>query len=65
MLSLAPKPDTSRQWQVHQQILAEMQNEMDIFQLVESGNMLDEIVRVVDDKISASDQKEDSELDEY
>lgn len=65
MLFLAPKPNTSRQWQVHQQTLAEMQNKMDTFQLVESGNMLDEIVRVVDDKISASDQREDLELNEY
>ena len=42
-----------------------MRNEMNTFQLVENENMLDEMVRVVDDKTLVSDQKEDSESDEY
>lgn len=37
MLSLAPKPDTSKQWQVQQQIVAEMRNEADTFGLIEIG----------------------------
>lgn len=42
-----------------------MRNEINTFQLVENENMLDEMVRVVDDKTLVSNQKEDSESDEY
>lgn len=37
ILSLAPKPDTANQWQVRQQIIAEMRNEADTFGLIETG----------------------------
>lgn len=37
ILSLAPKPDTAAQWQVRQQIIAEMRNEVDTFGLIETG----------------------------
>jgi hypothetical protein len=36
-LSLAPKPDILREWQVKQQVLAEIRNKIDIFGLVEAG----------------------------
>ena len=36
-LLIAPKPDTHRQWQARQHILAEMRNEVDTFGLVEGG----------------------------
>ena len=36
-LSLAPKPDTLREWQVKQQVLAGIRNEVDTFGLVEAG----------------------------
>ncbi len=37
ILSLASKPDTRHQWQVRQQIIAEMRNEADTFGLIETG----------------------------
>lgn len=37
ILSLAPKLDTARQWQVRQQVIGEMRNEADTFGLVETG----------------------------
>ena len=37
VLSLAPKPDIATQWQVRQQIIAEMRNEADTFGLIETG----------------------------
>lgn len=37
ILSLAPKPDTANQWQVRQQIITEMRNEVDTFGLIETG----------------------------
>lgn len=37
--SIAPKPDTAREWQVRQQIIAEMRNEVDTFGLIEAGNL--------------------------
>ena len=40
-LSIAPKPDTARQWQVRQQIIAEMRNEVDTFGLIEAGDLPD------------------------
>lgn len=42
ILSLAPKPDTSKEWQVRQQIIAEMRNEADTFGLVEAGELSDQ-----------------------
>lgn len=39
---MAPKPDTSKEWQVRQRVIAKMRNEVDIFGLVESG--LEDIV---------------------
>lgn len=42
ILSLVPKPDTSKEWQVRQQIIAEMRNEADRFGLVEAYDVLDE-----------------------
>jgi hypothetical protein len=36
-LSLVSKPDILREWQVKQQVLAEIRNEIDIFGLVEAG----------------------------
>jgi hypothetical protein len=39
VLSIAPKPDTAKQWQVRQQVLTEMQNEVDTFELVEAGDV--------------------------
>jgi hypothetical protein len=41
-LSIAPKPDTAREWQVRQQIIAEMRNEVDTFGLIEGGDLLGE-----------------------
>ena len=40
ILALAPKSDISKEWQVRQQILAEMRNEVDTFDLIESGNLI-------------------------
>lgn len=40
-LSIALKPDTAGQWQVRQQILAEMRNEVDTFGLIEGGYLAD------------------------
>lgn len=51
-LSIAPKPDTARQWQVRQQIIAEMRNEADTFGLIEAG-----------DVVSGTSGEETSDLD--
>ena len=37
-LSIAPKPATVHEWQVRQQVLAEMRNEVDTFGIIEAGN---------------------------
>lgn len=37
VLSLAQKPDIATQWQMRQQIIAEMRNEADTFGLIETG----------------------------
>jgi len=39
ILSIAPKPDTAAQWQVRQQIITEMRNEVDTFGLIEDGDL--------------------------
>jgi hypothetical protein len=36
-LLIAPKPDTHREWQARQYILAEIRNEVDTFGLIEDG----------------------------
>jgi hypothetical protein len=38
-LSIAPKPPTAHEWQVRQQVIAEMRNEADTFGLIESGDV--------------------------
>jgi len=40
-LSIAPKPATVHEWQVRQQVLAEMRNEVDTFGIIEAGNAAD------------------------
>lgn len=55
-LSLALKPDIMKQWRVRQQVLAEMRNEVDTFGMVETEDMLDEGMEVVEGN---------SESDEY
>lgn len=39
VISITPKPNTAKQWQVRQQVLAEMRNEVDTFELVEAGDV--------------------------
>ena len=36
-LSLAPKLNTSKEWQARQQVVAEMRNEVDTFGLIKTG----------------------------
>jgi hypothetical protein len=38
-LLVSLKPDTAHQWQVRQQIIAEMRNEADTFGLIEAGDL--------------------------
>lgn len=38
-LSIAPKPETANEWRVRQQIIAEMNNEVDTFGLIETGEL--------------------------
>jgi hypothetical protein len=38
-LSVAPKPPTAYEWQVRQQVDAEMRNEVDTFGLIEAGDV--------------------------
>jgi len=40
-LLVAPKPDTAHEWQVRQQVMAEMRNEVDTFGLIEAGDVGD------------------------
>jgi hypothetical protein len=40
-LLIAPKPDTAHEWQVRQQVTAEMRNEVDTFGLIEAGDVGD------------------------
>lgn len=53
VLSIAPKPDTVKEWQVRQQVLAEMRNEVDTFELVEAGDLQ----RDQDDPVSGADDE--------
>jgi hypothetical protein len=49
VLSIAPKPDTAKQWQARQQILAEMRNEVDTFGLIEAGDVQQDVDSAADD----------------
>lgn len=49
MLAIAPKPDTAKQWQVRQQVLAEMRNEVDTFGLIETGDVQQNVEPAADD----------------
>lgn len=61
MLSLAPNPKTSRQWQTQQQIITEIRNEANTFELIETGDIGDETNQPVEIEIDsdASDIDED------
>lgn len=61
-LSLAPKPDTSQQWQARQQIIAEMRNEVDTFGLIETGQDMianDEMGQLIEEEILDSEISEE------
>lgn len=40
-LSIAPKPETLREWRIRQRVIAEIDNEVDTFGLIETGQMSD------------------------
>ena len=64
MLSLAPNPKTSRQWQTQQQIIAEMRNEANTFELIEIGDIGGETNQPVEIEIDsdASDIDKDYQI---
>jgi hypothetical protein len=39
MLAVAPRPDKAHEWQVRQQIFAEMRNEVNTFGLIKAGDL--------------------------
>lgn len=55
MLLLAPKPDIIKQWRVRQQVLAEMRNEVDIYGMVETGDILDEGMEMIEENSESDD----------
>ena len=55
LLSLAPKPDTSKQWQIRQEIIAEMRNEADTFGLIETGEVLDQEINIENGEVTSDE----------
>ena len=55
LLSLAPKPDTSKQWQIRQEIIAEMRNEVNTFELIETGDALDQEIDIENGEVTSDE----------